>query len=87
MAANHHPTSPEEPSTFINFMRSFAGRAIRVAAGLILVYVGFFVLGGAAGTLVGLIGFAPIVAGLANFCLLGPLFHVDLHGHPRRHMG
>lgn len=83
MAAHHPHVSAAEPSAFINFMRSFPGRALRVAAGLILVYLGFFVIQGVAGAIVGLIGLVPIAAGLFNFCLAGPLFHVDLHGHPR----
>ena len=29
------------------------------------------------------IGLVPIAAGLFNFCLLGPLFSVDLLGRPR----
>lgn len=86
MAHQTHITA-DAPSGFINFMRSFPGRALRVAAGLVLVYLGFFVVGGTAGTILGIVGFLPFAAGLANFCLLGPVFHVDLRGHPKRHPG
>lgn len=85
MAAHHPNVTAEEPSAFINFMRSFPGRALRIVAGMIILYLGFFVIEGVEGTIVGLIGLVPIAAGVFNFCLAGPLFHVDLHGHPRRY--
>ena len=80
--AIQNSTAAAHPSPFINFMRGFWGRAIRVVAGLILVYLGFFVIGGNGGTIIGLVGIVPIVAGVANFCLLGPVFGVDLYGRP-----
>lgn len=58
---------------FARFMSTPTGRGIRAAAGLALILIGFFVIGGTAGTVIGLIGFAPVAAGVFNFCLLGPL--------------
>ena len=43
-----------------------AGRIIRAA-------LGFLVIGGTAGSVVGIIGFVPLAAGVFNFCLLSPL--------------
>jgi hypothetical protein len=45
-------------------------RIIRIVLGLALIVIGFFVLGGTAGTVVGVIGFIPLLTGLAGRCLL-----------------
>ena len=58
---------------FARFMSTPTGRIIRAVAGLALILIGFFVIGGTAGTVVGLIGFVPVAAGVFNFCLVGPL--------------
>jgi len=51
-------------------------RVIRVIAGLVLIYLGFFsqVLSGTAGIVVGVIGFIPLITGLIGFCPLYSLF-------------
>jgi hypothetical protein len=51
-----------------------AGRVIRAA-------LGFLVIGGTAGIVVGIIGFVPLAAGVLNFCLVGPLVVGHLDGH------
>ena len=58
---------------FASFMSSIWGRAIRIIAGLALVYYGFMVLQGATGIIVGVIGLAPLVAGIFGFCIFAPL--------------
>ncbi|MEU4711048.1 DUF2892 domain-containing protein [Nocardia salmonicida] len=64
-------------------MRSTVGRLARIAAGIAVIVVGLAVVGGTAGIIVAVIGLVPIAAGVFNFCLLGPVFGVDLHGQPR----
>ena len=65
---------------FVDFMRSTWGRLLRIALGVILIWWGFF---GGAGVIVGIIGFAPLLAGLVNFCLFAPLFGRTIWGKPR----
>ena len=67
----------------VNLMVTPAGRALRVAAGIALIVVGLLAIEGAAGIGVATIGLVPIVAGLLNLCLIGPLFGADIWGHPR----
>ena len=45
-------------------------RIIRIVLGLALLVIGFFVLGGPAGTVVGVIGFIPLLTGLVGWCPL-----------------
>ena len=48
-------------------------RAIRVALGVALLIIGFAAVGGTGGTIVGLVGLAPLLTGLAGWC---PLYSV-----------
>lgn len=66
-------------NSLISFMQSIAGRALRVILGLALVYVGFAVIGGVLGTIVGIIGILPIVMGAWGPCLLGFVFKQSTH--------
>lgn len=68
---------------FVNFMRSWAGRLLRIALGAVIVWFGWTRLGGTAGTMLALIGLVPIAAGVFNICLLGPFFGVTLMGQSR----
>ncbi|BDT85940.1 DUF2892 domain-containing protein [Nocardia cyriacigeorgica] len=67
----------------VEFMRSTAGRLARIAAGIVVIAAGLLLVGGTAGIVVAIIGLVPIAAGVFNFCLLGPVFGVDLQGRPR----
>ncbi len=58
----------------LNFMQASAGRVLRVVLGAVLIYAGLFVLGGAVGTVVAIIGVLPIVMGVWGPCLLGYVF-------------
>lgn len=58
---------------FARFMSQPVGRIIRAAFGLVLIALGFFVIGGAMGIVVGIAGFVPLAAGIFNLCLVGPL--------------
>jgi hypothetical protein len=68
----------------VTFMNSTAGRLVRIAAGAVLIVAGL-VVGGATGWVLGLVGLVPLAAGLFNFCLLGPLFHAQVHGTTGHH--
>lgn len=48
-------------------------RVGRVVLGIALVLVGFVVLGGTAGTVVGIVGLVPLLTGLIGWC---PLYAV-----------
>jgi hypothetical protein len=64
---------------FAQFMSSTTGRSLRVVAGIALIVIGL-VAGGGWVTL-SVVGVVPLIAGLANVCLLAPLFHQPLKGH------
>ncbi len=63
-----------------HFLASTAGRITRIVAGLVLVLIGQFVLSGAAGILLTLIGLVPVAAGLFDFCVFAPLFGKPFSG-------
>ena len=45
-------------------------RVIRIVLGIVLVIVGFIVLKGTAGTIVGIVGLVPLLTGLLGWCPL-----------------
>lgn len=49
-------------------------RALRVLLGVALLVVGFAVVGGTGGTVLGIIGLIPLATGLIGFCPLYALF-------------
>lgn len=67
----------------IVFLQSGAGRILRIILGIALIIAGFLVQG-ASGLIIGLIGAVPLIAGIAGVCLFAPLFGYTLHGH--RHL-
>lgn len=69
--------------SFVNFMLSIAGRLLRVVAGVAIIWIALRSLQPPWSYVVAALGLVPIAAGLLNFCLLGPLFNVDLWGHPK----
>ncbi len=66
--------------SFVRFMASTAGRAIRIVAGILLALVGLYVVGGTGGLVLAFVGAVPFVAGLFNFCLFAPFFGGPLLG-------
>lgn len=58
----------------ISFLASTAGRILRAVAGLILLYVGWVVMGGTWGIIVALVGLVMLAAGVFDFCVFAPLF-------------
>ncbi len=69
---------------FAKFIVSTWGRLIRIVAGLALVYYGFIVLGSTLGVVVGLVGLAPVMAGIFDFCIFAPLFGAPFWGEDIR---
>lgn len=72
--------------SIVGFMQTVAGRTLRAVAGLVLIGVGWFVVGGLWGLIIALVGLVPLVAGAVGICLLAPLFGYTLTGehHTRR---
>jgi len=53
-----------------------ADRVLRVIVGIVLVVVGFAVLNGTVGIVVGVIGLIPLATGLIGWCPLYTLFNL-----------
>ena len=68
---------------FVEFMKGGTGRGLRIVAGFALIALGLVAMGGAGGIIVALIGLVPLGAGLANVCLVAPVFGFDLRGNRR----
>ena len=60
--------------SFARFMSSTTGRLIRITAGIILILLGLMNVKGTGGIILAVVGLAPLIAGLFNFCLFAPLF-------------
>lgn len=60
--------------SFVSFMSSSAGRALRVVVGLALIIVGLAVVGGTGGVVMAAIGALPLATGVLGICLLGAIF-------------
>ncbi|HLH64812.1 MAG TPA: DUF2892 domain-containing protein [Solirubrobacteraceae bacterium] len=72
---------------FVAFMRSSSGRLVRIVAGAALILIGLLVVGGAGGIVIAVVGLVPLLAGIFNFCLFGPLLGTDFWGRTsRRHV-
>jgi len=52
-------------------------RIIRVIIGLAMLYVGFFVMTGTWGIVVGVLGFVPLITGAIGFCPLYKPFKIN----------
>lgn len=61
-------------SFFAQFMASPAGRVARIVAGVALIYVGAWTIGGTAGWIVAAVGLVPLLAGLFDVCVFSYLF-------------
>lgn len=67
----------------VRFMASPVGRGARVVLGLVLMVLGFGVVGGTGGVILGIVGIVPIALGVLNVCMLAPLFGCPLRGAPQ----
>ncbi len=61
--------------TFVN--EAGWDRIARVVAGIVLLAVGFGVVGGTAGTVLGVVGLVPLLTGLVGYCPIYRLLHVS----------
>lgn len=61
------------------FMSSPIGRAVRAILGLALIVAGIS-MGGPVGWIIAVVGVVPIVAGVGNFCLIGPILGAPFKG-------
>ena len=71
---------------FVKFMVTGAGRAVRVVAGIVLVVVGLWLVGGTGGVILAVVGLVPLLAGLFDFCVFAPLFGLPFMGKQVRQM-
>ncbi|CCQ73645.1 DUF2892 domain-containing protein [Magnetospira sp. QH-2] len=71
-------------NAFTSFMASPAGRLIRIFAGGALVTWGIWGIGGTDGMIIAALGTGPMLTGLFNICLVGPLFGCPLRGSKAR---
>ena len=62
------------------FLASSTGRLVRAVAGLILIVVGIWAIGGVVGWIVAVIGLVPLAAGLFDRCVFAPLFGLPFSG-------
>jgi len=62
------------------FLASAAGRWVRALAGIVLVLVGLFAIGGSAGYIVAIIGLVPLLAGALDYCVFAPLGRFSFKG-------
>ncbi len=60
--------------SFVKFMSSTTGRGLRIAAGIVLILLGLLVVKDTAGLIVAVIGLVPLLAGVFNYCVFGPVF-------------
>lgn len=59
---------------FARFMASAVGRLLRIVAGIALIGLGLWVVGGTWGIILAVVGLVPLVAGIFDFCVFAPLF-------------
>jgi len=71
---------------FAKLINSTAGRLLRIVAGIVMIGLGFFAIGGTAGLVVAAIGVIPLAAGIFDLCLLAPVLSVPWGGTKIRAM-
>jgi len=69
---------------FAKFMSSGVGRGLRIVAGLALIVMGLFSVGGTGGLILAVVGAVPLLAGALDVCLFAPLFGGPLKGAEAR---
>jgi hypothetical protein len=58
----------------------FVDRAVRAAAGTALLIVGFGVVQGIGGAVIGIVGIVPLVTGMTGYCPLYAVLGIDTLG-------
>jgi hypothetical protein len=71
-------------NAFIRFMASPAGRILRIVAGSGIIAYGLLVTGGDDGMMIAAVGALPILTGVLNICMVGPLMGGPLFGSKAR---
>ena len=61
-------------------MASTSGRIVRIIAGLAFIAFGLWVIHGAWGIVLAVVGLVPLVAGIFDFCVFASLFGAPLSG-------
>jgi hypothetical protein len=69
---------------FVHFMVSTGGRVIRIVAGIALIAYGLLGIGGTTGIVLVVVGVVPLLAGLLDVCIFGPVFGCSLSGRKIR---
>jgi hypothetical protein len=71
-------------TAFFGFIASPMGRTVRIVAGLILIAAGLWWVNGVGGSLLVIIGLAPLAAGVFDRCIFAPLFGLPFAGESLR---
>ena len=69
---------------FARFMAQPFGRIIRVVAGAAMMGIGLGAVQGTEGTVLAVVGVLPILTGVFNVCVLGPILRAPLLGRDVR---
>ncbi len=71
---------------FSKLMSSTARRIIRIVAGIVLIVVGLFLLSTnqILAIILAVVGLIPLLAGILDVCLFGPIFGGPLRGKDAR---
>jgi hypothetical protein len=69
-----------EMEAVFRFIAGPAGRVIRAVAGLALILVGLLLVKGSGGWIMAIVGLAPLLAGILDFCIFAPLFSLPFMG-------
>lgn len=65
---------------FFEFIAGSAGRLVRAVAGLALILIGVFLVGGVGRWILIIVGLVPLGAGILDVCVFAPLFGLPFAG-------
>jgi hypothetical protein len=65
---------------FFRFLASLTGRVVRAVAGLVLIALGVWLVRGAGGWILIVVGLVPLLAGVFDRCVFAPLFRLPFVG-------
>jgi hypothetical protein len=72
----------EHTMTYVN--EAGWDRILRVLLGVALLVVGFAVVGGTLGVVLGVVGLVPLITGLVGYCPLYRVLHIRTNRPPER---
>jgi hypothetical protein len=67
-------------NAFFRFIASPLGRWIRIIAGAVLIIVGLVWVKETLGWILAVVGLVPLAAGIFDWCVFAPLFHLPFLG-------